>query len=147
MNDDIWVPDENDKNTMQEMMRVGHTFSEFYLRSFGRCLGEMLTGLSIALVKMKNGTALTQHDKKHFLGLKQALRKKMQELHSPRFMPGDLAVIGIMDKICTVVSTPTVHTRLRMITIDVLLDGQIVPVSPSKLRKVRNLAVRHFSHA
>lgn len=130
-----WSPNKEDCKTMQLMMDIGKTYSDFYFFNYGKDLGLMLERLSLTMLKLGNKIDLNYKDKINYLKLKDKLKNKMGEILKPRFEPGELAIYQRGEP-CTVVSQPYVDVISRKIVVDVLMEGSITKTQSHKLKKL-----------
>lgn len=140
MSSEFWHPTDTDKDTMRLMFSLGKTYSDYYFFNYGKDLGLMFERLAISLLKVENKLELNKNDKFNYLQLKDKLKNRMQEVLDPRFKPGDLVSVSGEKSICTVLSNPIIDEKRGKIMVQVMVEGNVIPIENKSLRSVKSLS-------
>lgn len=140
MSSESWHPTDTDKETMRLMFSLGKTYSDYYFFNYGKDLGLMFERLAISLLKVENKLELNKNDKFNYLQLKDKLKNRMQEVLDPRFKPGDLVSVSGEKSICTVLSNPIIDEKRGKIMVQVMVEGNVIPIENKSLRSVKSLS-------
>lgn len=140
MSSESWHPTDTDKDTMRLMFSLGKTYSDYYFFNYGKDLGLMFERLAISLLKVENKLELNKNDKFNYLQLKDKLKNRMQEVLDPRFKPGDLVSVSGEKSICTVLSNPIIDEKRGKIMVQVMVEGNVIPIENKSLRSVKSLS-------
>lgn len=136
--DTPWVPTEEELKTMQLMMLISRSYSDYYLRNYGKDLGAMIEWLALAIIRLDNNYDLYEKDRRSYMKLRSRLQQRIDEIANPRFKPGELVKYtpDHTEMPCVVVGLPHIDEISRKPAQEILVDGVVRKVMLAKLHSL-----------